>query len=496
MSTSLNSTAINSTNSAPYLTSDRTELAPLCNAQQDTRGLRIVISCLTVFTVLVSMALMTQLHRGDYQVVPHGSVVSDNSECSAAGVAVMKKGGSAVDAVISTLFCLSVVSPHLVGIGGGGYMLVYDQRKRSIVGCLDFQASLGNSNSSIGVPGFVAGLYQAHKSFGKLPWSSLLNAAIEMAGTEFIVSASLQAALSRAADRKELKDLLMSGHNFQLVSTLQTLALNGSDELYSGSLSSQLTQFVNAEDLAKYRVLSDNCVETTIGHYKVAVAGSNSGGPTLLSLLLKINQTLAGDNPILTVASSLRETPAVSKPYSSGVNVVAVDHNDIYVSAVCGLGSVLGSLELTSGGYVMNDMMAFSSTRGGREESRPDTLATPVVATQTGSACGNRIVMGASDMRDAAQLLVELLRPVGKPESDNWLSTVSDYPRARLLHSKVLLEDHMPRLDDHQVAELGALNLTVNSTPGPYPTLNIIHKFGDTVTAVADSRGDGAPASF
>lgn len=52
------------------------------------------------------------------QVVPHGSVVSDNSDCSAAGVAIMKKGVSAVDAVISTLFCLSVVSPHLVGVGG------------------------------------------------------------------------------------------------------------------------------------------------------------------------------------------------------------------------------------------------------------------------------------------------------------------------------------------------------------------------------------------
>uniref|UniRef100_A0A1B6MAA8 Gamma-glutamyltransferase n=1 Tax=Graphocephala atropunctata TaxID=36148 RepID=A0A1B6MAA8_9HEMI len=220
--------AINS-NSAAYLTSDRTELAPLCNVQQDIRGLRIIISCITVFTVLVSMALMTQLHGGDYQVVPHGSVVSDSSECSAAGVAVMRKGGSVVDAVISTLFCLSVVSPHLVGIGGGGYMLVYDQRQRAVVGCLDFQSSLGSSNSSIGIPGFVAGLSQAHQSFGKLPWSSLLNAAIEMAGAGFQVSDGLQAAALLAADRKQLKDLLVSGHNPRLFSTLQALALNGSD---------------------------------------------------------------------------------------------------------------------------------------------------------------------------------------------------------------------------------------------------------------------------
>lgn len=52
------------------------------------------------------------------QVTPHGTVVSDNQECSEAGIAVMKRGGSAVDSVIATLFCLSVVLPHLVGIGG------------------------------------------------------------------------------------------------------------------------------------------------------------------------------------------------------------------------------------------------------------------------------------------------------------------------------------------------------------------------------------------
>lgn len=59
---------------------------------------------------------------------------------------------------------------------------MYDQRQQEVVGCLDFQAAVGTTHSSIGVPGFVAGLSQAHKSFGRLPWSDLLTTAIDKAG--------------------------------------------------------------------------------------------------------------------------------------------------------------------------------------------------------------------------------------------------------------------------------------------------------------------------
>lgn len=52
------------------------------------------------------------------KVIPHGSVVSDSQECSTVGAAIMKKGGSVVDAAITTSFCLAVVQPHLTGLGG------------------------------------------------------------------------------------------------------------------------------------------------------------------------------------------------------------------------------------------------------------------------------------------------------------------------------------------------------------------------------------------
>lgn len=58
-----------------------------------------------------------------------------------------------------------------------------------------------------------------------------------------------------------------------------------------------------------------------------------------------------------------------------------------------GLGSVLGSLDLTTGGYVMNNLNIFSSAHV-KQDDRPATLASPIVVTQAKSACGSRFVMG------------------------------------------------------------------------------------------------------
>lgn len=50
--------------------------------------------------------------------MPHGSVVTDNYNCSLVGVLIMKKGGNAVDAAVASSFCMGVVHPHLIGLGG------------------------------------------------------------------------------------------------------------------------------------------------------------------------------------------------------------------------------------------------------------------------------------------------------------------------------------------------------------------------------------------
>ena len=61
----------------------------------------------------------------------HAAVATDNAECSKIGRNILKKGGSAVDSAIAAILCVGVINLHSTGIGGGGFMMVYDSHKRS-----------------------------------------------------------------------------------------------------------------------------------------------------------------------------------------------------------------------------------------------------------------------------------------------------------------------------------------------------------------------------
>lgn len=137
-------------------------------------------------------------------------VTSDNANCSLAGQYVLQEGGNAVDAAITTTFCLALTQPHITGIGGGGLMLIHSHRKNTST-VVDFRevapqnarndryiqnplsASLGRK--SIGVPGFVKGLEHAFQKYGSqhygltcCSWTDLIRKAITEALRSVYVS--------------------------------------------------------------------------------------------------------------------------------------------------------------------------------------------------------------------------------------------------------------------------------------------------------------------
>ncbi|MBD1937116.1 gamma-glutamyltransferase [Microcoleus sp. FACHB-68] len=136
-----------------------------------------------------------------------GMVVSAHPSGSDAGVAMLEQGGNAVDAAVATAFAISVVEPFSAGIGGGGFLLLHQAGTKDVK-ALDFreraplaatrdmyldQAGKVRPNSSLnghlaaGVPGTVAGLYEVHRQYGKLPWSSVVQPAIRLANQGFLV---------------------------------------------------------------------------------------------------------------------------------------------------------------------------------------------------------------------------------------------------------------------------------------------------------------------
>ena len=143
------------------------------------------------------------------------AVAAANPLAAEAGQRILRAGGSAVDAAIAVQMVLTQVEPQSSGIGGGAFLLhfdgrrvqAFDGRETAPAGAtprmfldadgkpLPFMQAV-TSGRSVGVPGAVAMLAQAHRQHGKLPWARLFDPAIERAEQGFAVSPRLNGLLA------------------------------------------------------------------------------------------------------------------------------------------------------------------------------------------------------------------------------------------------------------------------------------------------------------
>lgn len=223
----------------------------------------------------------------------HGMVASDEELGSQAGVEIMKRGGNAVDAAVAVAFALAVVEPAAGNIGGGGFMLVrladgrssfFDYREVApghatsdmyIKGDGKLDASAATVGPrSVAVPGTVAGLALALKTYGTMKLADVMAPAIRLAQDGFPVSAKLAHQLEQnrtdlqkfsTSNRIFLRDgrLWQAGDVFkqpELAATLRRIAKNGPEEFYRGETARAIAADMNAfggivtlEDLAAYQ---------------------------------------------------------------------------------------------------------------------------------------------------------------------------------------------------------------------------------------------------
>ena len=145
-------------------------------------------------------------------------VVAAHPLAAEAGLAMLRKGGSAIDAGIATQMVLNLVEPQSSGLGGGAFMLYWDARRENARPSYDgretapaaatpelFLDEHGKplsrevaipSGLSIGVPGVLAALKLMHDKYGKLPWAELFQPAIALARDGFPVSPRLAKVLA------------------------------------------------------------------------------------------------------------------------------------------------------------------------------------------------------------------------------------------------------------------------------------------------------------
>lgn len=252
-------------------------------------------------------------------VADHAMVVSARKEASSIGLEVIKKGGNAFDAMVSTELALAVAYPFAGNIGGGGFMVYrtsqgnfggIDYREKAPLSAtpnmyLDENSEVipGMSTqgaTSVGVPGTLAGLFEVHEKYGKLPMEELIQPVIDLAEKGVVVTEKQAATFDR------YRDLLVAANgenslyskpykegdtikNLAFARTLKRVLINGRKEFYEGESAKILVDFIRdqggyitMEDLAKYEAVWRQPVVFTYKELKIiSMSPPSSGGVTM-----------------------------------------------------------------------------------------------------------------------------------------------------------------------------------------------------------------------
>jgi len=254
---------------------------------------------------------------------PHAMVASVHELASRAGVEMMQAGGNAIDAAVAAGFSLAVVHPQAGNLGGGGFMLIrmsdgaihfIDYREKAPAAAtanmyLDAGGNVIEKASrvgyrAIGVPGSVAGLAYAQKTYGKLPLPQVIAPAIKLAREGYALAYEDAEELQdkNLAEFPESRRIFQRNGNYykpgevfrqpELARTLERIAKNPGD-FYHGAMARELAAgmqksggLITAEDLTHYEVKEREPIRGTYRDYDIISAPPpSSGGIALVEIL-------------------------------------------------------------------------------------------------------------------------------------------------------------------------------------------------------------------
>ncbi|MGE3526093.1 MAG: gamma-glutamyltransferase, partial [Gemmatimonadales bacterium] len=252
-------------------------------------------------------------------------VVSGNRLASEVGRDILRQGGNAVDAAVAVGMALAVVHPEAGNIGGGGFMIFHMKDGRHYA--LDYREAAPGAASrdmyldkdgnptdaslvghlAVGVPGAVAGMAEAHRRFGRLPWSQVVEPAVRLARDGFTVDDYRHRSL---AGRGRLLGRFASSRRYflpggkapavgtrfvqaDLARTLAAIRDSGPAGFYRGwvadSLAGEMRRgggIITLKDLAGYHALWRDPIQIRYRGYTIySMPPASSGGVTMAEIL-------------------------------------------------------------------------------------------------------------------------------------------------------------------------------------------------------------------
>lgn len=316
---------------------------------------RAILSLIAFLALAAPPAAAQQARWWGPVVGREAMVVSAERHASEAGLAILRRGGNAVDAAIATHFALAVTLPEAGNLGGGGFLVyrapdgtvtAFDYREKAPLAAsrdmyvqggevVDTLSTVGGLAS--GVPGSVAGMALVHERHGSLPWRDLLAPGIELAERGFPIDPTLARALR--GDRNRLsryagRDVFFPGgrelaygdtlRQTQLARTLRLIAEQGPDVFYRGEIADSIVRvsaevggIITREDLARYEAVEREPVRFDYrGHTVWSMPPPSSGGLTMKLILDQLETFDMAAQPFHSAAATHRLIEAMRRAFA------------------------------------------------------------------------------------------------------------------------------------------------------------------------------------
>ena len=284
-------------------------------------------TCLLLLPIILLLACEKPAKKITGKTTAHAMVVCAHPVAAQVGKNILQQGGNAIDAAIATELALMVTFPEAGNIGGGGFLVYRDHN--GTTAALDFREHApaaattdmyldekGNvieglsisGHLASGVPGTIDGLVEAHKKFGKLPWASLVQPAINLALKGVALTNRASTNLNRI--QEDLKKYNTVSPEFllgawqpgdtlkwpDLAKTLVRIRDNGRAGFYEGQTADDIESemlrghgIITKADLKNYH---SRWMEPVIGTYRgykiISMPPPSSGGVALLQLLKSV----------------------------------------------------------------------------------------------------------------------------------------------------------------------------------------------------------------